>query len=252
MNSVFSVLLFFVFLSGTAFSAEALPDLSSEAKIISFPIADSSPKTLGGLRKDQNEIAITVDDGPTPSTTPKILKIFRDYKIKATFFLVGENAKKYPEMVKAILREGHSIANHTWSHPQMMALSSAEAASEIDRSAQVLNEIVEDMQRHGETENAVVQPFFRFPYGDGASDEKLIQLLRERGLANFYWRMSAHDSRTQDPAVALKTSIEMLDKYRSGIFLMHETHPAGLGMLPQFLGELRRRHYKTYYFQIQR
>ena len=233
-------------------SAEELQALTSEAQIIPYPITDSSPKTLGGLRKDQNEIAITVDDGPNPTTTPKILKIFRDYKIKATFFLVGANAQKYPEMVKAILREGHSVANHTWNHPQMTSLSLTDAALQIDSSAKVLNDIVEDMQRHGETENAVIQPFFRFPYGDGASDEKLIQLLRDRGLANFYWRMSAHDSRTNDPAVALKTSIEMLDKFKGGIFLMHETHPAGLAMLPKFLDELSRRHYKTFYFRIQR
>lgn len=155
-------------------------------------------------------------------------------------------------MVKAILREGHSVANHTWNHPRMNSISLVDAALQIDSTQKVLNEIVEDMQRHGESENAVIQPFFRFPFGDGASDQKLIQLLRDRGLAQFYWRMSAHDSRTNDPTVALNTSIEMIDKYKGGIFLMHETHPAGLAMLPQFLEELKRRRYKTFYFKIQR
>ncbi len=227
-------------------------NLISEVKTIAHPISDSSPKTLGGLRKEQNEIAITVDDGPNPVTTPQILKIFRDYEVKATFFLVGENVKKYPELVKSILREGHSVANHSWSHQKMTSISLVEAAREIDSTSKALQEIVEEMQRNGETENAIVQPFFRFPFGDGASDSNLIQLLRDRGLANFYWRMSAHDSRTSDPAVALKTSIEMIDKYQGGIFLMHETHPAGLAMLPQFLDELRRRRYKTFYFKVQR
>lgn len=247
--SVISILVVGVFAQAADVADFKLP---SELKIISYPITDSAAKTLGGLRKDQNEIAITIDDGPTPETTPKILEIFRQHGVKATFFLVGKNAKKYPELVKAILREGHSVGNHTWSHPQMPTLSLAAASQEIDQSADVLNAIVEDMQRHGETENAVVQPFFRFPFGSGATDEKLVQLLAKRGLANFFWRMTSHDSRTKDQAVALKTSIEMLDKYRGGIFLMHETHPAGLAMLPKFLEELHRRQYKTFYFQVQR
>ncbi|MGZ3805879.1 MAG: hypothetical protein ACXVB4_16810, partial [Pseudobdellovibrionaceae bacterium] len=94
-----------------------------------------------------------------------------------------------------------------------------------------------------------LQPFFRFPTGAGASKPELKALLKDLHLANFYWSMSAHDSRTQDPNVALNTSIEMIDKYKKGIFLLHGIHPAGLKMLPYFLSELHNRGYKTIYFK---
>lgn len=224
--------------------------LPSAVKIIPYPLTDSKPKTYGGL--GEKEIAITVDDGPTPETTPEILAVFKKHGVKATFFLIGSNVKKYPELVKAILRDGHSVGNHTWSHPKMIDLSLTEAAKEIDSTQNALNQIAEDMQRHGESDTGFIQPFFRFPFGKGANVSELQNLLHARGLANFFWSMTSHDSRTNDPKIALKTSIEMLDQYKKGIFLMHETHPAGLKMLPQFLEELNRRNYKTIYFKIQK
>lgn len=62
------------------------------------------------------KVALTFDDGPHPILTPAILKILARYKIKATFFLVGENVKNYPGVVEQILAEGHEIGNHTYSH----------------------------------------------------------------------------------------------------------------------------------------
>jgi peptidoglycan/xylan/chitin deacetylase (PgdA/CDA1 family) len=254
--------------------------LPSKLITIPMPISDFKPKTIGGMGK--NEIAITVDDGPTPETTPKILEIFRKHGVKATFFLVGHNVEKHPELVKMILDEGHSVANHTWTHPKMdkviagtyidpkfydSKIGKVNAAKEIDTTSEILKKAVEDMERQGDTENAVIQPFFRFPFGAGCNDTGLQSILKERGLANFFWSMSSHDSRTQDPAVALKVSIGMLDgiDYMSkkpdgsytkvpnyGIFLVHETHPAGLAMLPKFLEELNRRHYTTVYYRAQK
>ena len=72
-------------------------------------------------RHDNNEmkIALTFDDGPHPVLTPKILDILKEYQVKATFFIVGENAVNYPDIVERILKEGHEIGNHTHTHDKI-------------------------------------------------------------------------------------------------------------------------------------
>jgi len=63
-----------------------------------------------------NEIWLTFDDGPTPEVTPWILSVLKKENIKATFFLVGQQIEEFPELVRAIIKEGHTIANHSYSH----------------------------------------------------------------------------------------------------------------------------------------
>lgn len=68
---------------------------------------------------DGNKIALTFDDGPHPVYTPIILDILKEYNVHATFFLIGENAERNPDLVRRILREGHEIGNHTYLHKNL-------------------------------------------------------------------------------------------------------------------------------------
>lgn len=68
------------------------------------------------LQVDKKIVYLTFDDGPTPETTPYILEVLKKYGIKATFFCVGENVKKYPKLYKDIIEEGHFVGNHTFNH----------------------------------------------------------------------------------------------------------------------------------------
>src|SRR5437868_11667875 len=70
-------------------------------------------------RNEVNNVAITFDDGPNPEYTPKILRALKDKGVKATFFLIGKNAEKYPSVVKQIIEEGHDVGNHTYSHEKL-------------------------------------------------------------------------------------------------------------------------------------
>lgn len=67
---------------------------------------------------DENEhsVYLTFDDGPIPESTPYILKTLREFGIKATFFVVGDNVRKYPDLYHRILEEGHQVGNHTYNH----------------------------------------------------------------------------------------------------------------------------------------
>jgi len=76
-------------------------------------------------------VAMTFDDGPHKTNTPRLLDLLKERNIKATFFVVGKNAKAYPDIMQRILAEGHEIGNHTWDHKQLTAMSLAKAQQEI-------------------------------------------------------------------------------------------------------------------------
>lgn len=74
------------------------------------------PDQVWSLPSRDKTIYLTFDDGPTPGVTDWVLETLKQYKAKATFFLVGDNVKKQPEMVKQIVKQGHAIGNHTQNH----------------------------------------------------------------------------------------------------------------------------------------
>lgn len=86
------------------------------------------------------KIALTFDDGPHYKYTAEILDILNEYDAKATFFVVGELAERYPELILRELAEGHEVGNHTWSHPKMANLTSEQLKNEILRTELLLNE----------------------------------------------------------------------------------------------------------------
>lgn len=91
--------------------------------------------------KEKPSIAITFDDGPSSRYTGRLLDGLKERSVKASFFLIGENAEENPELVERIYKEGHLIGNHTYSHVQMTHLSEKEAANEIERTDQVISAI---------------------------------------------------------------------------------------------------------------
>ena len=74
------------------------------------------PKALWRMDRQEKAVYLTFDDGPIPEATPFILDVLKRYDIKATFFMVGDNARKYPELHQRVLDEGHRIGNHTHNH----------------------------------------------------------------------------------------------------------------------------------------
>lgn len=74
------------------------------------------PKALWRIKPEEHAVYLTFDDGPIPESTPFILDTLREYGAKATFFMVGENVKRYPELYQRIIDEGHQVGNHTYNH----------------------------------------------------------------------------------------------------------------------------------------
>ena len=86
----------------------------------------------------QKLLALTFDDGPAPNTTRQILDILKKNDIKATFFAVGEEAQKYPDVVKECCEAGHEIENHSFSHPALPELTDEEAGAQIEETSQII------------------------------------------------------------------------------------------------------------------
>lgn len=100
-----------------------------------FTAADSEPEQQRSVysshMNDQNKIALTFDDGPHPVYTPIILDILKEYGVHATFFMIGENAERYPELVLRIQEEGHEIGNHTYYHANLKKTTPQRIRDEI-------------------------------------------------------------------------------------------------------------------------
>jgi len=104
---------------------------------IQFP--DVLRPFLGKLlwRKNPSEkvIYLTFDDGPVPEVTPLVLDLLDEYNLKATFFCVGENVEKYPEVYKEVLKRGHKTGNHTYNHLKGIAVSTNEYVTNVEKAA---------------------------------------------------------------------------------------------------------------------
>lgn len=91
----------------------------------------------------EKRIALTFDDGPHYKYTDEILDILAKYGVRATFFVIGENAERYPEKVKRAVSEGHEVGNHTYSHPHLKDISVSELEKEIKKASDVICKITD-------------------------------------------------------------------------------------------------------------
>src|SRR4051812_3866798 len=111
----------------------AVPSASASASPSASPTAapvPSGPTVPGGnpngpahslLSTGTDAVALTFDDGPDPVTTPKLLALLRQYHVRATFCVIGSRARDYPDLIRAIAADGHTLCNHSWQHLQDLA-----------------------------------------------------------------------------------------------------------------------------------
>ncbi|HWS34142.1 MAG TPA: polysaccharide deacetylase family protein, partial [Actinoplanes sp.] len=127
-------------------------------------------------------VALTFDDGPDPDYTPKLLKMLAKEKVKATFCLVGTQARRHPDLVERIAAEGHSLCNHSWDHDLKLGR----------RSHQVIRD---DLARTNAAIRAAVPGaeirYMRAPGGNFTP--ALVKLSAEQGMRSIYWKVDPRD-----------------------------------------------------------
>lgn len=131
-------------------------------------------------RAGVKEIALTFDDGPSPLTTPVLLDLLARHSLHATFFVIGEKAAEYPELIESILDHGHTIGNHSWSHDYFLMLRSPKIIQkEIQKSQEILKQY------------GVKPVVFRPPVG--ITGARLGGVLAEEGLVTVNYSCRAFD-----------------------------------------------------------
>lgn len=94
--------------------------------------------TIESVATPDPVVAITFDDGPDPEITPRVIDLLERYDARATFFPLGESAKRYPDLVEAVAAAGHALGNHSWDHPSFPAIPRAERRRQIRECARAL------------------------------------------------------------------------------------------------------------------
>lgn len=133
---------------------------------------------IGGV--DPAEIALTYDDGPSPAHTPALLDLLAEHHAHATFFLMGEHVRLYPEIARRVAAEGHTIGNHTQTHPNLLWCSAATAHRELSTCQKTIEDVT-----------GVSPKIFRPPFG--GRNPATLRIARALGLEPILWNVTAKD-----------------------------------------------------------
>jgi peptidoglycan/xylan/chitin deacetylase (PgdA/CDA1 family) len=179
---------------------------------------------------DGKEVWLTIDDGPTDDT-PALLDLFDRRGAKATFFVKGTRAEEQPEMIREMIRRGHTVANHSWSHPSgtFWCLPPDRIAEQIERCNDVLQKIT-----------GTTPLLFRAPVG--TKNPGVHPALRRLGMTLVGWSSRAFDTRTNDPEVVVKRI--MPDITPGAIILLHQGRRTSVQMLDRVIEEAQRLGYR--------
>ena len=182
----------------------------------------------------QKVVALTYDDGPHPRFTPEVLDILDKYSVKATFFMIGREMVKHPEVVRQVLRRGHVIANHTYTHPHdIEADTQAGVIRELDKCEEVIERMT-GRRAH----------LFRPPRG--LIDGTVFQIAEEEGYRTILWTVCAdhHDA----PTPEMMTQRVLKHVRPGGIVLAHDgtfcTRWKDVKATPLIIEGLRKRGYR--------
>lgn len=189
-------------------------------------------------------VILTFDDGPSPETTPRVLRALKEAGVHATFFLIGKHTREHPELAKQEYEEGHTVGHHSNTHPSFTLRGFDTASAEAD----IQNGIAEDEHAiYGDaaTPDTPHVPFFRFP--GFADTPELLRDLDRRGIAVFGSDLWAGDWIAMSADHERERVMALLEKrpHHNGIILFHDTRPSTAEMLPAFLTELKARGYRV-------
>ena len=174
-------------------------------------------------------IALTFDDGPT-EFTPQILDLLKKNQAKATFFCIGSQIEKYPEILERIIKEGHQVANHTFSHTNKMGfLSKDEVIDEISKTDSIL-------MKFGVKSNDFRPPF-------GVTNPNIAKAISVTNKQVIGWNIRSLDTVIEDENKILNRIVPNLKP--GSIVLLHDKFQRSVNVLEQLLQVLKENNYET-------
>jgi peptidoglycan-N-acetylglucosamine deacetylase len=178
------------------------------------------------------EIVLTFDDGPAPNSTRPILVALAVQCTKATFFMVGEMAAKYTDVVREVAEQGHTLGTHTWSHLNLKRLADEKMKKQIEAAFTAVEKAA----------GTPTAPFFRYPYL--SSSDATATYLRSRNIAQFDIDIDSFDWRNRNATTVIHRVMSTLKQRGRGIILMHDIHPSTAAAVPELLRQLNAEGYK--------
>jgi peptidoglycan/xylan/chitin deacetylase (PgdA/CDA1 family) len=185
--------------------------------------------------KNVKKVALTFDDGPDSVYTPQILDVLRKHKVKATFFLIGNRAALFPDVVKRMVKEGHIVGNHSMTHPNIIKLNKKQTLQEIRECEAVLFALT-----------GYKPALFRSPYG--SLDSKKVKEIGQMKVKIIAWNVDSLDWKS---LTAEQVKYNILENVREGsIILQHasgskkENLTGSVAALDEVIKTLKKEKYK--------
>ncbi|MER5704684.1 polysaccharide deacetylase family protein [Micromonospora sp. NPDC002296] len=178
-------------------------------------------------------VALTFDDGPDPRYTPQVLALLRDYDVKATFCVVGENARNHPDLIQAIVADGHTLCNHSWQHDVLLGKRSPDVIrADLLRTNAAIRDAVPGA------------PIGYFRQPGGAWTYPVVSAAEEIGMIPLHWTVDPSDWRA--PGAARIAAVVSAEVQPGAVVLLHDaggdrqgTVDSLHGLLPDLTGRFR-------------
>ncbi|HMO58551.1 MAG TPA: polysaccharide deacetylase family protein [Roseiflexaceae bacterium] len=193
---------------------------------VSADVANESLLVVRGAA-ERPWVALTLDAGASAAPVPLMLETLRRRGVTITFFLTGDWIRRNPELARAIVADGHEIANHTVTHPDLRQLDDDAIAAELRETDRLMREIT----------GVGTRPFFRPPFG--AYDDRVLQVVQREGYLSIYWTLDSLDSvgEPKTPAFLVEriTNHLSVQELHGAIILAHCGSEATAAALPEIL-----------------
>ncbi len=221
--------------AGTA--ATPAPKPAAPAPVMSLPADAAAPAPAAGPKVTFSQchvegpyVAMTFDDGPHGANTPRLLDMLKQRKIHATFFMVGQCVTEFPDIVKRMVAEGHEVANHSWSHPQLSSMSDSAVRDQLQRTHDAI------IAACGVTPKTMRPPFGAFTARQRAWAHG------EWGYKCILWDVDPLDWKVRN---ASHVKNEILKAAVPGsIILAHDIHKTTIDAMPETLDALLAKGFK--------
>jgi peptidoglycan-N-acetylglucosamine deacetylase len=192
---------------GSALTAAGVTAIAAAGYQSMAPTGQWFGRTFSGADRGSKLLALTFDDGPNDPHTLRLLEILAKHEVRATFFVIGRYAQLRPDIVRELVKAGHVVGNHTFSHPLLIFQSAAKIRNELETCQRALNDALGERSK-----------LFRPPFG--GRRPAVLRIAREIGLQPVMWNVTGYDWNAPSAEYIER---KVVQKVRGGdVILLHD------------------------------